>query len=116
MSHKPDITINGNDLTFLDAKIIGLYAASVPAPLMLEILCIAQGTLHNHTSDLYTFLRIPHCTHAIGIWGVLNGYDLRCYLNGADVLNANERERLYQHMPHLKHDKRQIKVIIITLK
>jgi hypothetical protein len=112
MSRKTGIIVNGRDVKIGPARIIGLYAAGVPTDKVLEILCIEQSTLHNYNCYLYDVLELEKGTHAIGVEGVLSGFDQRCYYKGRDVLDCYQRERLYQQMPKLQADKRQIEVII----
>jgi hypothetical protein len=116
MSREDDILVGGHWLPPMHVKVIGLMSAGATNKQVEDVLCRGKGTIHNYCNFLYSVLHVESSVNALASWGLLNGFDHKCYLNGNDVLDDDERQRLYVQMPCLKTDKRRVKVIITNSK
>jgi hypothetical protein len=109
-----NITINGTGISDDDAKIISLSLMGLPYSKISMITFINPRCLRNKVSALYSVLRTEKCINALTVEGALNGFDHYGYVDGVDVLTAEERSRLHQLKPALLCHKKRLQLKLVT--
>lgn len=101
MSHKLGITIQGTGISDQDAKILALYLTGLGNKEIYTVTFISVKNIHNKVSFMYQMFRTPKIPTALTGLATLDGFDHYCYVNGVDVLDEHERQRLEALRPHL---------------
>ena len=75
-------------------------------------LVIKESNLYNEVSDLYGKLGISKCLTELIMAGLLNGFNHYGFVNGINVLDADERRRLQKLNPRLLREPISLQVTL----
>ena len=112
MPYTLGITIDGTGVTDDDAKIIGLSIMGLEYSEIADVTFINLRCIHNKVSLLYGILCTRKTIAALIVLGKLYGFDHYCYVNGKDILDAAERQRLHKINPRLLRENKHLDIVI----
>lgn len=111
MPYTLGITIDGTRITDDAAKIIALSAAGLVYEKITAVTFFNQHRIHKEVSQTYGLLGCDKGIAALVLLSKFNGFDLYGYVNGKDVLDADERRRLNEIKPRILCEPRRISLL-----